>query len=95
MQALGYGMDLRKELLAGPVDGGVKTAHLQQRCKVVRWRGYRSKGFLRGDGPTTVPIHEGKAQFTVDIGKGRRPGGFVTNVRIDWRRPCMPRESGC
>ncbi|HMV00974.1 MAG TPA: class I SAM-dependent rRNA methyltransferase [Rhodocyclaceae bacterium] len=79
MQALGYGMDLRKELLADLLmqEAGVKTVYLRNDAKSRALEGLPlSKGFLRGDGPTTVPIHEGKAQFTVDIAEGQKTGWF-------------------
>ncbi len=79
MQALGYGMDLRKELLGDLLvqEAGVKTVYLRNDAKSRTLEGLPlSKGFLRGEGPTTVQIHEGNAQFTVDIAEGQKTGWF-------------------
>ncbi len=79
MQALGYGMDLRKEMLGNLLvqEAGVKTVYLRNDAKSRTLEGLPlSKGFLRGDGPTAVQIHEGKAQFTVDIAEGQKTGWF-------------------
>ena len=79
MQALGYGMDLRKELLGDLLvrEGGVKTVYLRNDAKSRTLEGLPlSKGFLRGEGPTTVQIYEGNAQFTVDIAEGQKTGWF-------------------
>ena len=79
MQALGFGMDLRKELLGDLLvqEAGVKTVYLRNDAKSRTLEGLPlSKGFLRGEGPTTVPIHEGKAQFMVDIAEGQKTGWF-------------------
>ena len=79
MQALGYGMDLRKELLGDLLvqEAGVKTVYLRNDAKSRTLEGLPlSKGFLRGEGPTTVQIHEGNAQFTVDFAEGQKTGWF-------------------
>ena len=79
MQTLGYGMDLRKELLGELLvqEAGVKTVYLRNDAKSRTLEGLAlSKGFLRGDGATRVSIHEGKAQFTVDIAEGQKTGWF-------------------
>lgn len=79
MQALGYGMDLRKDLLGDLLvqEAGVKSVYLRNDAKSRTLEGLPlSKGFLRGEGPTTVHIHEGKAQFTVDIAEGQKTGWF-------------------
>jgi 23S rRNA (cytosine1962-C5)-methyltransferase len=79
MQALGYGMDLRKEMLGDLLvqEAGVKTVYLRNDAKSRTLEGLPlSKGFLRGEGPTTVHIHEGQAQFTVDIAEGQKTGWF-------------------
>ncbi len=79
MQTLGYGMDLRKELLGELLvqEAGVKTVYLRNDAKSRTLEGLPlSKGFLRGDGETRVSIHEGKAQFTVDIAEGQKTGWF-------------------
>lgn len=79
MQALGYGMDLRKELLGDLLvqEAGVKTVYLRNDAKSRTLEGLPlSKGFLRGEGPTSVQIHEGKARFTVDIAEGQKTGWF-------------------
>ncbi len=79
MQALGYGIDQRKGLLGDLLvqEAGVKTVYLRNDAKSRTLEGLPlSKGFLRGEGPTTVHIHEGKAQFTVDIAEGQKTGWF-------------------
>ena len=79
MQALGYGMDLRKELLGDLLvqEAGIKTVYLRNDAKSRTLEGLPlSKGFLRGGGPTRVDIYEGKAQFTVDIAEGQKTGWF-------------------
>jgi 23S rRNA (cytosine1962-C5)-methyltransferase len=79
MQTLGYGMDLRKELLGDLLvqEAGVKTVYLRNDAKSRTLEGLPLvKGFLRGDGATIVNIHEGKAQFTVDIAEGQKTGWF-------------------
>jgi 23S rRNA (cytosine1962-C5)-methyltransferase len=79
MQTLGYGMDLRKEMLGDLLvqEAGVKTVYLRNDAKSRTLEGLPlSKGFLRGEGATTVHIHEGKAQFTVDIAEGQKTGWF-------------------
>ncbi|ULA58428.1 MAG: Ribosomal RNA large subunit methyltransferase I [Nitrospira sp.] len=79
MQALGYGMDQRKELLGDLLvqEAGVKTVYLRNDAKSRTLEGLPlSKGFLRGEGLTTVQIHEGKARFTVDIAEGQKTGWF-------------------
>ena len=79
MQTLGYGMDLRKELLGELLvqEAGVKMVYLRNDAKSRTLEGLPlSKGFLRGDGATRVSIHEGKAQFTVDIAEGQKTGWF-------------------
>ncbi|HRC24998.1 MAG: class I SAM-dependent rRNA methyltransferase [Nitrospira sp.] len=79
MQTLGYGMDVRKELLGELLvqEAGVKTVYLRNDAKSRTLEGLPlSKGFLRGEGATTVNIHEGKAQFTVDIAEGQKTGWF-------------------
>lgn len=79
MQALGYGMDVRKDLFGDLLmqEAGVKTVYLRNDAKSRALEGLPlSKGFLRGEGPTTVQIHEGKAQFTVDFAEGQKTGWF-------------------
>ena len=79
MQTLGYGMDLRKELLGELLvqEAGVKTVYLRNDAKSRTLEGLPlSKGFLRGGGLTRVHIYEGKAQFTVDIAEGQKTGWF-------------------
>ena len=79
MQTLGYGMDLRKELLGELLvqEAGVKTVYLRNDAKSRTLEGLPlSKGFLRGAGATRVHIHEGQAQFTVDIAEGQKTGWF-------------------
>ncbi|MDR4479095.1 MAG: class I SAM-dependent rRNA methyltransferase [Nitrospira sp.] len=79
MQTLGYGMDLRKDLLGELLvqEAGVRAVYLRNDAKSRTLEGLPlSKGFLRGDGATTVNIHEGNAQFTVDIAEGQKTGWF-------------------
>lgn len=79
MQALSYGMDARKELLGDLLiqECGVRTVYLRHDAKSRTLEGLPlSKGFLRGDGETTVDIHEGNASFVVDIAEGQKTGWF-------------------
>ncbi len=79
MQTLSYGMDIRKEMLAGLLlqEGGVRTVYLRNDGKSRTLEGLPlSKGFLRGNDKTTVEIHEGKARFTVDFAEGQKTGWF-------------------
>lgn len=79
MQVLGYGMDLRKELLGELLaqEAGVRNVYLRNDAKSRTLEGLPlSKGFLRGEGETAVPIHEGNAQFIVDIAEGQKTGWF-------------------
>lgn len=79
MQVLGYGMDLRKELLGELLveETGVRNVYLRNDAKSRTLEGLPlSKGFLRGEGGTTVNIHEGKAGFIVDIAEGQKTGWF-------------------
>ena len=46
-----------------------------------------SKDFSRGDGRRRMPIHEGKAQFTVDIAEGQKTGWFCDQRENRWRQP--------
>jgi 23S rRNA (cytosine1962-C5)-methyltransferase len=79
MQALSYGMDSRKELLGELLEQecGVRSVYLRNDAKSRTLEGLPlSKGFLRGNGKTTVSIHEGTARFMVDIAEGQKTGWF-------------------
>ena len=79
MQTLSYGMDTRKEMLGELLvqECGVRSVYLRNDAKSRTLEGLPlSKGFLRGNGETTVEIHEGKARFTVDIAEGQKTGWF-------------------
>ena len=79
MQALSYGMDARKELLGELLvrECAVERVYLRHDAKSRTLEGLPlSKGFLHGDGPTTVNIQEGSARFTVDIAEGQKTGWF-------------------
>ena len=79
MQALSYGMDARKELLGELLlqECGVRSVFLRHDAKSRKLEGLPlSKGFLCGDGETTVDIHEGRARFKVDIAEGQKTGWF-------------------
>ncbi len=79
MQTLGYGMDLRKELLADLLlqEGGVRRVYLRNDAKSRSLEGLPLfKGFVRGAGETTVEIREGQARFLVDFAEGQKTGWF-------------------
>ncbi len=79
MQALSYGMDMRKELLGELLvqECGVRSVYLRHDAKSRTLEGLPlSKGFLRGECETTVDIHEGDARFKVDIAEGQKTGWF-------------------
>jgi len=79
MQVLGYGMDLRKDLLGDLLlqEAGVDHIYLRNDAKSRTLEGLPlGKGFLRGSRETTVEIREGKARFLVDIAEGQKTGWF-------------------
>jgi len=79
MQTLSYGMDRRKELLAGLLvkELNVGRVFLRNDAKSRQLEGLSvERGFLHGNGPTHVEIHEGAAQFVVDIERGQKTGWF-------------------
>jgi 23S rRNA (cytosine1962-C5)-methyltransferase len=79
MQTLSYGMDARKEWLGELLrqECGVRSVYVRNDTKSRTVEGLPlSKGFLRGDGETTVNIHEGPARFVVDIAEGQKTGWF-------------------
>jgi 23S rRNA (cytosine1962-C5)-methyltransferase len=79
MQTLSYGMDQRKELLGEVLmqEIGARAIYLRNDAKSRTLEGLQlSKGFLRGEGGTTVNIHEGNARFMVDIAEGQKTGWF-------------------
>ena len=79
MQTLSYGMDRLKALLAELLANELRIAgvYLRNDVKSRQLEGLPlERGFLRGDGPTRVEIHEGPARFTVDIERGQKTGWF-------------------
>jgi 23S rRNA (cytosine1962-C5)-methyltransferase len=79
MQALGYGMDLRKDMLAELLlkHGRVNSVYLRNDAKSRALEGLPlEKGFVRGTSSTTVEIREAGARFLVDIAEGQKTGWF-------------------
>ena len=79
MQTLSSGMDSRKELLADLLcqESGATRVYLRNDAKSRTLEGLPvQKGFLRGSGATMIDIHEGPAQFLVDIERGQKTGWF-------------------
>jgi 23S rRNA (cytosine1962-C5)-methyltransferase len=79
MQTVSYGMDRRKDLLADLLcqESGAMRIYLRNDAKSRTLEGLPlEKGFLVGDGPTTVEIQEGQARFLVDIERGQKTGWF-------------------
>ena len=94
MQALSYGMDVRKELLGELLvqECGVRSVYLRNDAKSRTLEGLPlSKGFLRGDSATTVNIHEGMPDSKWISPRGRKPDGSAISERIDWRRLLSPK----
>ena len=79
MQTVSAGMDRRKGLLADLLcqESGAMRVYLRNDAKSRTLEGLpMEKGFLVGDGPTTVEIQEGRARFLVDIERGQKTGWF-------------------
>jgi 23S rRNA (cytosine1962-C5)-methyltransferase len=79
MQTLSFGMARRKERLADLLmkATGAGAVYLRNDVHSLTLEGLPvEQGFLRGDGPTTVEIHEGRARFLVDIKQGQKTGWF-------------------
>jgi 23S rRNA (cytosine1962-C5)-methyltransferase len=79
MQTLSFGMDRRKDLLADLLGQHIKpdAIYLRNDAKSRALEGLPvSQGFLRGQCPTQVEIHEGLARFEVDVEHGQKTGWF-------------------
>jgi 23S rRNA (cytosine1962-C5)-methyltransferase len=79
MQTLSFGMDRRKERLAGLLmkETGATAVYLRNDANSRTLEGLSMEhGFLRGGGATTIDIHEGRARFLVDIEHGQKTGWF-------------------
>src|SRR5262245_34311544 len=79
MQTLSAGIDRRIELLADLLckETGLSKVYLRNDAKSRSLEGLAaSTGFLRGNGATTVEVHEGAARFRVDIAHGQKTGWF-------------------
>ena len=79
MQTLSSGMDRRKYLLADLLcqESGATRVYLRNDAKSRALEGLgMERGFLLGDGATTVEIQEGPARFLVDIERGQKTGWF-------------------
>ncbi|MCP9446426.1 MAG: class I SAM-dependent rRNA methyltransferase [Nitrospira sp.] len=79
MQALSYGMDRRKDMVADLLmqETGVAAVYLRNDAKSRRLEGLPlERRFLRGGGPVEVEIEEGRARFLVNIERGQKTGWF-------------------
>jgi len=79
MQTLSFGMARRKERLADLLmrATGARAVYLRNDVHSLTLEGLPvEQGFLRGEGATTVEIHEGRARFLVDIEHGQKTGWF-------------------
>ena len=79
LQTLSLGMDSRKRELADLLmqQTGATAVYLRNDGHSRTQEGLPiEKGFLIGDGPTTVEIAEGRATFLVDIAQGQKTGWF-------------------
>jgi 23S rRNA (cytosine1962-C5)-methyltransferase len=79
MQTLSFGMDRRKDLLADLLTAatGASRVYLRNDSKSRSLEGLTlNHGFLRGDGPTRVEIHEGPARFIVEVERGQKTGWY-------------------
>lgn len=79
MQTLSFGMDRRREEVADVLlqETGVRKVYLRNDAKTRSLEGLKlERGFLRGDGPTSVEIVEQSAQFLVDFERGQKTGWF-------------------
>ena len=79
MQTLSAGMDRRKDLLADLLceEPGIRCIYLRNDAKSRALEGLPvATGFLRGEGATTVEVHEQPARFLVDFARGQKTGWF-------------------
>lgn len=79
MQCLSFGMDSRKELLADILmkELNLSRVYLRNEAKSRQLEGLPlERKFLSGSGLTQVEIHEGPANFFVDVEKGQKTGWF-------------------
>lgn len=79
MQALAYGIDRRRDLLADLLmqELGAAAVYLRNDAKSRTLEGLPlERGFLRGGGSTQVEIKEGTARFIVDVERGQKTGWF-------------------
>ncbi|HET9846331.1 MAG TPA: class I SAM-dependent rRNA methyltransferase [Nitrospira sp.] len=79
MQTLSSGMDLRKEMLADLLckETGLSKVYLRNDAKSRLLEGLKPvRGFLRGNGATTIEVQEGPARFLVDVAQGQKTGWY-------------------
>src|SRR5512146_170264 len=79
MQTLSAGMDRRKQILGDLLceETGASQVYLRNDAKSRALEGLPTgTGFLRGEGATTVEVHEGAVRFYVDIARGQKTGWF-------------------
>jgi 23S rRNA (cytosine1962-C5)-methyltransferase len=79
MQTLSSGMDRRKDLLADLLcqESGATRVYARNDAKSRMLEGLSlERGFLRGDGATTVEVQEGPVRFLVDFERGQKTGWF-------------------
>ncbi|MEW6543081.1 MAG: class I SAM-dependent rRNA methyltransferase [Nitrospirota bacterium] len=79
MQVLSFGMERRKDLLAELLKGltGASAVYLRNDAHARAQEGLPlGQGFLMGEGPTKLEIHEGRARFFADIEQGQKTGWF-------------------
>ncbi len=79
MQTLSSGMDRRKDLLTDLLcqESGSTRVYARNDAKSRTLEGLPlEKGFLRGDGATTVEVQEGPVRFLVDFERGQKTGWF-------------------
>ena len=79
LQTLSFGMDLRKQQFGEMLKElmGVDAVYERNEVKTRALEGLPLvRGFILGEGPTTVDIGEGPARFHVDVGKGQKTGWF-------------------
>lgn len=79
MQAMSFGMDRRKDLLARLLceESGATAVYARHDAKSRALEGLPlERGFLLGQCDTQIEIHEGKARFVVDVERGQKTGWF-------------------
>ena len=79
MQTLSSGMDRRKDLLADLLcqESGATRVYARNDAKSRTLEGLPlERGFLRGDGATTVEVQEGPVRFLVEFERGQKTGWF-------------------